>query len=181
MAEKNTDLTFFTNEEGRNLLDRFKATLTDTQLFDVLVGYFRSSGFYQLYPSIEPIEKTRILVGLGIDENSYQTINIYHAQTVIDFDSHSDAKKNYQDNLIDEIEKSKESDQHLEIGVNKFIEFLQCDCPDVLQDKQKGGNGKKLEIRAYRSRNSVPKFILAVFILKTEVIRLCNQIRVIFI
>jgi superfamily II DNA or RNA helicase/HKD family nuclease len=163
MTEKNTDLTFFTNKEGRNLLDRFKTTLTDTQLFDVLVGYFRSSGFYQLYSSIEPIEKTRILVGLGIDENSYQTLNIYHSQTVIDFDSHSDAKKNYQDNLIDEIEKSKESDQHLEIGVNKFIEFLQTDCPDVLQDKQKGGNGKKLEIRAYPSRNIHAKVYIGRF------------------
>ena len=64
MTEKNTDLTFFTNKEGQNLLDRFKTTSTDTQFFDVLVGYFRSSGFYQLYSSIEPIEKTRILVGL---------------------------------------------------------------------------------------------------------------------
>jgi superfamily II DNA or RNA helicase/HKD family nuclease len=163
MAEKNTDLTFFTNKEGRNLLDRFKTTLTDTQLFDVLVGYFRSSGFYQLYPSIEPIEKTRILVGLGVDEDSYQTINIYHAQTVIDFDSHSDAKKNYQNNLIDEIEKSKESDQHLEIGVKKFIEFLQTDCPGGLQDKQNGGNGKKLEIRAYPSRNIHAKVYIGRF------------------
>ena len=40
-----TDLTFFTNENGNTLLSRFKATLKDTQLFDVLVGYFRSSGF----------------------------------------------------------------------------------------------------------------------------------------
>lgn len=163
MTEKNTDLTFFTNKEGKTLLDRFKTTLSDTQLFDVLVGYFRSSGFYQLYPSIEPIEKTRILVGLGIDENSYQTINIYHAQTVIDFNSHTEAKKSYQDNLIDEIEKSKESDQHLEIGIKKFIEFLQTNCPDVLQDKQKGGNGKKLEIRAYPSRNIHAKVYIGRF------------------
>ena len=73
------------------MLGRFKATLADTQLFDVLVGYFRSSGFYQLYDSIELIEKTRILVGLGIDEKSYRTINQYHPQTVIDFESHSNA------------------------------------------------------------------------------------------
>jgi superfamily II DNA or RNA helicase len=163
MIENSTDLTFFTNEEKHTLLDRFKTTLSYTQLFDVLVGYFRSSGFYQLYPSIEPIAKTRILVGLGIDENSYQTINIYHAQTVIDFDSHSDAKKNYQDSLIEEIEKSKESDQHLEIGVKKFIEFLQTDCPDELQDKQKSGNGKKLEIRAYPSRNIHAKVYIGRF------------------
>ncbi|MGR9087473.1 MAG: hypothetical protein ACU841_10415 [Gammaproteobacteria bacterium] len=127
MFENSTELTFFTNEENQTLLDRFKTTLSDTRLFDVLVGYFRSSGFYQLYPSIEPIAKTRILVGLGIDENSYQTINKYHAQTVIDFNSHSDAKKNYQGNLVDEIVISKESDQHLEVGVKKFIEFLQTD------------------------------------------------------
>ena len=44
-----TDLTFFTNEDGHSSLSRFKSTLKDTQLFDVLVGYFRSSGFYQLY------------------------------------------------------------------------------------------------------------------------------------
>ena len=31
-----TDLTFFTNEEGHTLLSRFKSTLKDTQLFDVL-------------------------------------------------------------------------------------------------------------------------------------------------
>ena len=30
MTKKNTDLTFFTNEENHNLLDRFKTTLTDT-------------------------------------------------------------------------------------------------------------------------------------------------------
>ena len=40
-----TDLTFFTNEPDSTLLDRFKATLTDAQYFDVLVGYFRTSGF----------------------------------------------------------------------------------------------------------------------------------------
>ncbi len=163
MTAKNTDLTFFTNEENQNLLDRFKATLTDTQLFDVLVGYFRSSGFYQLYSSIEPIEKTRILVGLGIDDNAYQTINLYHAQTVIDFDSHSNAKKHFQDQLADEIETSQETDQHLETGIKKFIEFLQVDCPNVPEDKQLGGNGKKLEIRAYPSKNIHAKVYIGRF------------------
>jgi len=36
-----TDLTFFTNEEGKTLLDRFKAILKHVRFFDVLVGYFR--------------------------------------------------------------------------------------------------------------------------------------------
>lgn len=43
-----TDLTFFTNEPGSTLLDRFRKTLKDVKFFDVLVGYFRTSGFYNL-------------------------------------------------------------------------------------------------------------------------------------
>ncbi len=43
-----TDLTFFTNGPDAALLDRFKATLRDVQFFDVLVGYFRTSGFEPL-------------------------------------------------------------------------------------------------------------------------------------
>ncbi len=128
-------------------------TLKDTQYFDVLVGYFRSSGFYQMYEAIEQVDKTRILVGLGVDEESYKTINEYQNQTVMDFDSHANAKKEYQKNLIREIEKSKEVDQRLEIGIRKFIEFLQTDCQNKDADIKQRGNGKKLEIKAYPSKN----------------------------
>jgi len=51
-----TDLTFFTNEPDSTLLDRFKVTLKQAQYFDILVGYFRSSGFHLLYESFENIE-----------------------------------------------------------------------------------------------------------------------------
>ncbi|MBK6434123.1 hypothetical protein [Candidatus Amarolinea dominans] len=37
------DLTFFTNEPGASLLDRFKSTLAHVQYFDVLVGHFTRS------------------------------------------------------------------------------------------------------------------------------------------
>lgn len=149
----NTDLTFFTNEPPGTLLDRFKKTLKDTQYFDVLVGYFRSSGFYQLYDAIELVDKTRILVGLGIDEHAYKTINEYQTQTVVDFDSHANAKKEYQKSLIQEIEQSKEADKRLEIGIRKFIEFLQTDCSNKEVDVRNRGNGRKLEIKAYPSKN----------------------------
>ena len=36
-----TDTTFFTNEPGYTLLDRFKKTLEHVKYFDVLVGYFK--------------------------------------------------------------------------------------------------------------------------------------------
>jgi len=47
-----SDLTFITNEKGRNLLERFKVLIKDTDFFDVLVGYFYTSGFHALYRSL---------------------------------------------------------------------------------------------------------------------------------
>ena len=43
--DKTTDKTFFTNDKNGTLLDRFKKTLQHVENFDVLVGYFRTSGF----------------------------------------------------------------------------------------------------------------------------------------
>lgn len=158
-----SDLTFFTNESGHSLLSRFQATLKDTHLFDVLVGYFRSSGFYQLYQSLEPVEKIRILVGLSVDKDSYDIMQ-YHKQIgMIDFESHQRTKKQFQSNLKEEIENSPENDSNLEIGIGKFIEFLKADCVHQENDKLNSGNGKKLEIRAYPSKNIHAKVYIGRF------------------
>lgn len=158
-----TDLTFFTNEEGHTLLSRFKSTLKDTQLFDVLVGYFRASGFHQLYDALEPVEKIRILVGLSVDRDSYEMMQFHQQSSTIDFESHHRTKKRYQQNLKEEIENSDENDSRLEIGIRKFIEFLKADCQDPEMDKAHNGNGKKLEIRAYPSKNIHAKVYIGKF------------------
>ena len=52
------DLTFFTNEPERNLYDRFNKILNkNTQFFDVLVGYFRASGFHLIQGALNNVEK----------------------------------------------------------------------------------------------------------------------------
>ncbi len=158
-----SDLTFFTNEEGQSLLSRFKATLKDTQLFDVLVGYFRTSGFYQLYESLEPVEKIRILVGLNVDRETYDIMQYHEQLGMLDFESHQRTKKQFQQNLKTEIETSNENDNHLEIGIKKFIEFLKTELENQEQDKSTGGNGKKLEIRAYPSKNIHAKVYIGRF------------------
>ena len=56
---KTTDKTFFTNDKDGTLLDRFKKTLQHVENFDVLVGYFRTSGFYALYKELEKVKKAR--------------------------------------------------------------------------------------------------------------------------
>jgi hypothetical protein len=49
------ELTFFTNEPSSALLDRFKRALRDVKFFDILVGYFHTSGFDKLHESFATI------------------------------------------------------------------------------------------------------------------------------
>jgi len=121
-----SDLTFITNEAGKNLLDRFKILIKDTQLFDVLVGYFYASGFHALYKSLEKTEKIRILVGIS---TSKQIVELKF--------SHAEAKEYVQNEIQEEMEKSADRAE-VEAGVRKFIEWT---------------ISKKLEIRAYPSQN----------------------------
>jgi superfamily II DNA/RNA helicase len=147
-----TDLTFFTNEPKAALVDRFKSTLRAVRYFDVLVGYFRTSGFHQLADSLESVEKIRILVGLNVDQKTFELIDTVRIQTNIDFTSHKDTSNTAMEAAVTEIDAS--SDDFLtEYGIKKFIEFLSTDCPNPEEDKANGGNGKKLEFRAYPSGN----------------------------
>lgn len=130
----NTDLTFFTNEKGATLLDRFKITLeNNTQFFDILVGYFRTSGFCHLYKSLEKVEKIRILVGINLDRKAHDLITqAKDKQLTLRF-SHKETQKEFADQVAQEMEAS-EDNYNVEEGVHKFIDFIR--------------NGK-LEIRAY--------------------------------
>lgn len=148
-----TDLTFFTNEPGRTLLDRFNKTLKDTQYFDVLVGYFRTSGFHRLYQSLENIGKIRILAGLSMDRQTFEIIEASKKNGNLNFETHKETRRTFSRLLQEEIETAPEQDQNIETGVRKFMEFLQADCDDPQRDKASGGNGKKLEIRAHPSKN----------------------------
>jgi len=147
-----TDLTFFTNEPNATLVDRFKRTLQAVKYFDVLVGYFRTSGFHQLAESLEGVDKIRILVGLNIDQKSFEMIDTVRTQTNIDFNSHKDTRNAAMEAVVTEIDAS--SDDFLtEYGIKKFIEFLSTDCANSDEDIANDGNGKKLEFRAYPSGN----------------------------
>lgn len=54
----NNDLTFFTNEPDRDLYSRFSNILkSNTQFFDILVGYFRTSGFLRCISLWNPLRR----------------------------------------------------------------------------------------------------------------------------
>jgi len=134
---KYTDLTFFTNEPNNTILDRFKAVLKTVEFFDIIVGYFRVSGFYQLYKSFEKIEKIRILVGLNLDKKTFQIIEASKIEGKLEFETHTKIKEIVGDKLINEIENSEDS-KDVEDGIRRFIEYLKTG---------------KIEIKAHPSQN----------------------------
>jgi superfamily II DNA or RNA helicase len=145
----NSDLTFITNEENRNLLERFGVLIKDTRFFDILVGYFYTSGFYALYKSLERTEKIRILIGINTSRATYDLIQKSKAtdQQNLQF-SHAEVKKQLADDVAKEMEESEDK-RDVERGVGKFIEWL------------KSG---KLEIKAYPTQNIHAKLYIMTFV-----------------
>ena len=112
------DLKFFTNEPERDLYSRFSTILkSNTQFFDVLVGYFRTSGFFKLYPAMENVENVRILVGLNVDKYTVDIIDQASQFTL------KEAQEKFSKAVEGEFEKS-ETSAEIEKGVRKFIEWL---------------------------------------------------------
>ena len=135
----NTDLTFFTNEPNATLLDRFLKTFAHAQYVDILVGYFRTSGFHLLYEAMEGVEKIRILVGLSVDRQAFEIIDTFRTQPQLTLSllTHSETKERFAEHVAGELAHSADNHE-TEIGVRKFIEYLQCG---------------KLEIKAHPSQN----------------------------
>ena len=129
-----TDTKFFTNEPHNTLYERFAAIFeSNTQFFDVLVGYFRSSGFFKMYNSMESVEHIRILVGLNVDKRTVDFIDMANEEYEILPISTKQAKDILEDEVVQEFDEAP-STAEVEQGVRVFIDWLK--------------NGK-LEMRMY--------------------------------
>lgn len=144
-----TDLTFITNENGQSLKDRFNVLIKDSRFFDVLSGYFYTSGFYAIYQSLENTEKVRILVGISTDKKAFDLFTTAKEEVQLELadPSHKEAKDIFVQQVASELENSQDS-QTVEQGVAKFIEWL------------KSG---KLEIKVYPSQNIHAKVYIVTF------------------
>lgn len=121
-----TDLKFFTNEPERDLYSRFAAILkSNTQFFDILVGYFRSSGFFKMYESLDSVEKIRVLVGLNVDRFTVKIIDRASKSRDEQFASISisDGKDIVSDEVEREFEESPNTAE-VEKGVRIFLDWL---------------------------------------------------------
>jgi len=140
-----TDLTFITNEKGQNLLERFNVLIKDTEFFDVLVGYFYTSGFHALYKSLDKTKRIRILIGISTNKATLQLIE-QARQSELQF-SHAETKEHFSDLLVSEMTNAEDSKQ-IEEGVVNFLEWLQSG---------------KLEIKAYPTENIHAKLYIMSF------------------
>lgn len=134
-----TDLTFITNEGENNLKDRFSTLIKSTRFFDVLVGYFYTSGFHAVYPSLESTEKIRILIGISTNRQTYDLIK--------KIQSHKEIGTKFSSAVKQEMEES-ENNFSVEEGVYKFLQWL-----------KKG----KLEVRAYPEEKIHSKLYVMTF------------------
>jgi len=137
------DTSFFTNEENNTLIDRFNVLLKDTEFFDCLVGYFYVSGFYKLQKSLEKTDKVRILVGMGIDSQTFELIEDSKKTNI----STVKFKEQINNDLIKEMDNSENS-LNVEKGAYQFINWL------------KSG---KLEVKAYKERKTHSKLYIMTF------------------
>lgn len=143
-----SDLTFITNEENCTLCDRFNQLIKDSRYFDVLVGYFYTSGFHALYPALETTEKIRILIGIGTGKDIVDLIGHSKENEEMEWQfSHTEVKECFEREVTAEMEHS-EDNLRVEEGIERFISWLK--------------NGK-LEIRAYPSRNIHAKLYIMTF------------------
>ena len=130
------DFRFFTNTDKDSLLARFQKTLKGAQFFDVLVGYFRSSGFNNLYSALKDVEKVRILVGLSADREIVSLVEEVNGQGQLKLSRH-DIKEDYVKRVKEEFENCDDSSE-TEQAVSAFKHMIA---------------EKRLEIRAFPERN----------------------------
>ncbi len=118
------DLKFFTNEPERDLYGRFASILkSNTQFFDVLVGYFRTSGFFRMWESMVSVEKIRILVGLNVDHFTVKIIDRMKDEVKYAAVSAKEGKAKAAEAIEQEFERAEPSEA-VEKGVRVFIDWL---------------------------------------------------------
>ena len=138
------DITFITNEGENTLERRLTELLKNADALDILVGYFRASGFDLIARHFAPDSQIRVraLVGIGTDA---ETVN--RVKNSLDFQSAVGIRAQCATATEEEMEKSPDSGE-VERGARKCMEML------------KGG---RMEIRAYPEGNLHAKLHIITF------------------
>ncbi len=118
------DTKFFTNQDSNTLFNKLEGIFNHNESlnnFDVLVGYFRSSGYFKLRPLLENVAHIRILVGINVDKVSADM----HRDGLALFKGDADKTiGNWRKQFIDDVKKAN-YDEATERGISDFIADMQ--------------------------------------------------------
>lgn len=128
---------FLTNQGENTLSKRLETILPRTQDFACLVGYFFISGFFRLYPALEPVKNIRILIGLKNEQVVHGLLQIANDGVWESTSSTVEIKKTLGGMLLSELIQAQDS-LAIETGVRKFIEWIRSG---------------KLQVKLYREQN----------------------------
>jgi superfamily II DNA/RNA helicase len=142
-----SDLTFLTNEPERKLSARLNTLLSKSKQFDCLVGYFYLSGFYLIRESLEPCEKTRILIGLETEQNVYNALQQAKTQQSFAFRSNAETVQKFSKVVLQQLETAEETIE-VETGIEQFVRW----CSEG-----------KIEVRAYDKADIHAKLYIFTF------------------
>lgn len=112
-------------------------TLRNAQFFDVLVGYFRYSGFHRLHEALSDVEHIRILIGLSTGRTTVRLLKQHRNSESLDFESHAEARKRVTEDLVEQMAHTEDA-QKVEDGLRAFLDFLESG---------------RMEIRAFPHKN----------------------------
>lgn len=126
---------FFTNNKDNSLVKKIEGIFDNSDKihhFDILVGYFRASGYCKIQTFLAKVKKIRILVGINVDK----LVQTYAEKGQICLFLEKDAKENFIEETIQDIQNAPYT-QLVENGMKQFLN-------DVIS--------KKIEIKAHPSK-----------------------------
>lgn len=113
---------FFTNKAKNTLFNKLTGVFEHNQNinhFDVLVGYFRSSGYFKLRPLLEHVAHIRILVGISVDELTQES----HSLGLVYQEDKEKVEQSWQVKFTTDI-KQANYDAQTEQGIKQFIQDM---------------------------------------------------------
>lgn len=127
---------FFTNNQENTLLKKFEGIFTNTNVarFDVLVAFFRVSGYFLIQPFLRDVERIRILVGIDVDHliseaakkglefkfNANETREEFISELQADIQQ-ADYKKEVEEGMIEFIKRVVEGSIEIKAHPNRNI------------------------------------------------------------
>lgn len=127
---------FFTNNLENTLFKKFEGIFTHTKVskFDVLVAFFRASGYFLIQPYLKDVKNIRILVGIDVDHliseaakkglefkfNANETREEFLAELQADIQQ-ADYKKEVEEGMLEFIKRVGDGSIEIKAHPNKNI------------------------------------------------------------